>query len=88
MKGYLTLILGVLVILLFVLKGFFAPLQAFFDITPFWVYLVFAGILFSGTRSYHYGSEQKQINLKVIEQEGEVFMQRIAAERERRSKVQ
>ncbi|MCK6255868.1 sporulation YhaL family protein [Fictibacillus sp. WQ 8-8] len=86
MKGYVALGLGVLLIVAFVLKEFVAPLQYFFDLTPFWVYFVVAGIIFSGYRSYNLGSEQKLLDLKVIEQEGEVFMKRIAEERERRSK--
>lgn len=87
MKGYVALGTGVLVVAILVLKEFFAPLQYFFDLTPFWVYFVVAGILFSGYRSYNLGSEQKMLDLKVIEQEGEVFMQRIAEERERRNKA-
>ncbi|MDM5197686.1 sporulation YhaL family protein [Fictibacillus enclensis] len=86
MKGYVALGLGVLLVVLFVLKQFFAPIQYFFDLTPFWVYFVVAGIIFSAYRSYNLGSEQKKLDLKVIEQEGEVFMKRIAEERERRNK--
>ncbi|MGC4377887.1 sporulation YhaL family protein [Fictibacillus sp. Mic-4] len=52
--------------------------------TPWWVYIVFAGILLSGYMSYTIRVKEVREEERLIEQEGEIYMRRIAEAREKR----
>ncbi|WP_051291381.1 MULTISPECIES: sporulation YhaL family protein [Fictibacillus] len=84
MKRYGTLLLGVVLVALFFLKAYINPLEQFFAITPWWVYIVFAGILLSGYMSYTIRVKEVREEERLIEQEGEIYMRRIAEAREKR----
>ncbi|ARK29163.1 sporulation YhaL family protein [Halalkalibacter krulwichiae] len=53
--------------------------------SPWWVYFVVAGIIFSGYLSVKYALEDKRTEQEWIESEGQVYMERIAEEREKRN---
>lgn len=52
---------------------------------PWWMYLVIAGILFSGYRFLVESQKDKNADKEWIEEQGQVYMERIDAERKRRS---
>ncbi|KHF42053.1 hypothetical protein LQ50_01850 [Halalkalibacter okhensis] len=52
--------------------------------SPWWVYFVLAGILLSGYLSIKYSLEDKRTEQEWIENEGNIYMQRLEEERERR----
>ncbi|MBU8905447.1 sporulation YhaL family protein [Desertibacillus haloalkaliphilus] len=62
-------------------------MAAFFQTTPIWVYAVIIGIIASGYLSFKFSLEEKRVEQKWIEQEGEVYMKRIEAERARRKQL-
>lgn len=51
---------------------------------PFWVYLVVIGIVFSAYMTIRATREEREIELKQIEQDGEIYMERLQEEREKR----
>jgi hypothetical protein len=51
---------------------------------PFWVYLVVMGIFFSGFMAIRTGQKEREIDDMYIEKEGQVYMERIEVEREKR----
>ncbi|MFC0296385.1 sporulation YhaL family protein [Geobacillus jurassicus] len=54
---------------------------------PWWVYLVVAGILFSGYMTVKTAAREREIDEAFIEKEGEIYMERIRQERERRKRA-
>ncbi|WP_110113816.1 sporulation YhaL family protein [Bacillus sp. CGMCC 1.16541] len=54
---------------------------------PIWLYLVVAGIFFSGFMAIRTAQQEKEIDDTFIEQEGQVYMQRMQEEKERRDLV-
>ncbi|WP_088102688.1 sporulation YhaL family protein [Halalkalibacter urbisdiaboli] len=54
--------------------------------SPWWVYFVLAGIVLSGYLSMKYAREERKMEEEWIEQEGNVYMERLVAEREKRGK--
>lgn len=67
---------------LYVLKtaGVFTSLATF----PWWTYFIIAGILFSGYRFLVESQKDKNADKEWIEEQGEVYMKRIDAERKKR----
>jgi len=55
---------------------------------PFWVWLVVLGILFSAYMTIRTNREEREIELKEAEQEGEIYLERIREEREKRKQAQ
>ena len=51
---------------------------------PWWVYLVIVGIVLSGYMVL-YTSKKQEMDNEFIEKEGEVYMKRLAEEREKRN---
>lgn len=49
-----------------------------------WVYLVIAGILFSGYQAFTLSKKEEQEDTEWLEQQGNVYMRRMKAEKERR----
>ncbi|MDT8862029.1 sporulation YhaL family protein [Alkalihalobacillus sp. MEB130] len=52
--------------------------------SPWWVYFVVAGIVLSGYLAVKYSLEDKRTEQEWIENEGNIYMQRLEEERERR----
>ncbi|MCL1630702.1 sporulation YhaL family protein [Sporolactobacillus sp. CPB3-1] len=49
-----------------------------------WVYLVVAGIIFSGYQAFNLSKQEREVDDEWIEQQGNVYMKRINAEKKRR----
>lgn len=77
MKGYAALFFGAILIAAFVLKEYSAGVGNFFTMTPWWMYFVLCGIIYSGYRVVTLFQEDRAIEQKVIEEEGRVYMERI-----------
>ncbi|NSL51994.1 sporulation YhaL family protein [Calidifontibacillus erzurumensis] len=54
---------------------------------PLWVYFVIAGIIFSAFMLIKTAKEERDIDMEFIEKEGEIYIKRMEAERERRKKA-
>ncbi|BBW97301.1 sporulation YhaL family protein [Geobacillus sp. FSL W8-0032] len=54
---------------------------------PWWMYIVVAGILFSGYMTVKTAAREREMDEAFIEKEGEVYMERIRQERERRKQA-
>ncbi len=77
MKGYAALFFGAILIAAFVLKEYSAGVGSFFTMTPWWMYFVLCGIIYSGYRVVTLFQEDREIEQRVIEEEGKVYMERI-----------
>ncbi|MBY6037983.1 sporulation YhaL family protein [Fictibacillus nanhaiensis] len=77
MKGYAALFFGAILIAAFVLKEYSAGVSKIFTMTPWWMYFVLCGIIYSGFRVVTLFQEDRAIEQKVIEEEGKVYMKRI-----------
>lgn len=64
------------------------PLGAFILASPWWVYGVVAGIIVSGYLAVKYTLEDQQHEQEWIETEGNVYMERLEKERQRRQMEQ
>lgn len=53
---------------------------------PWWIYLILAGIAFSGYMTIRTAKEEKEIDQSFIEREGEIYIERMNLEKERRKK--
>jgi len=51
---------------------------------PVWVFAVAAGIIISAFMAIKSGREDRQQEMEIIEREGEVYMDRLEKEKERR----
>lgn len=58
---------------------------SFLSSLPWWMYFVVAGILFSGYRFLIESRADKEADEEWIEEQGQVYMNRIDAERKKRS---
>lgn len=58
------------------------------EVLPWWVYVVIVGIIVSGYMVLYTSKKEQNIDQEFIEQEGNVYMQRIKEERERRTQEQ
>ena len=54
---------------------------------PWWVYLVIVGIVLSGYMVLYTSKKEQEMDNEFIEKEGEVYMKRLAEEREKRNQV-
>ncbi|MCU4763490.1 sporulation YhaL family protein [Bacillus cereus] len=52
---------------------------------PWWVYLVIVGIVLSGYMVLYISKKEQEMDNEFIEKEGEVYMKRLAEEREKRN---
>ncbi|MFC7391672.1 sporulation YhaL family protein [Scopulibacillus cellulosilyticus] len=75
------------IVFLYILQqfGILMPIIDRIDAFPWWVYLVFAGILFSGFQFVILSKKDKEEDEKWIEEQGQVFIKRMNDERERRN---
>jgi rRNA processing protein Gar1 len=51
---------------------------------PWWIYLVLAGIVFSAYMMIKTAKEDQEVDTEFIEKEGEIYIERMEAERARR----
>lgn len=51
---------------------------------PFWIYTIILGIAFSAVMAVKTGKEERQVELELIEKEGEIYMRRLELEKEKR----
>jgi hypothetical protein len=51
---------------------------------PIWIFAVAAGIIISAFMAIKSGREDRQQEMEIIEREGEVYMERLEKEKERR----
>jgi len=51
---------------------------------PFWIYFVVAGIIVSAYMVLRTGKEERMMEDEIIEREGEIYMQRLEKEREKK----
>jgi hypothetical protein len=77
MKGYAALFFGSILIAAFVLKEYSAGVSAIFTMTPWWMYFVLCGIIYSGYRAVTGYQEERSTEDRLIEEEGKVYMKRI-----------
>ncbi|RAK19478.1 sporulation protein YhaL [Anoxybacillus vitaminiphilus] len=54
---------------------------------PWWIYLVLMGIVVSGYMTIRTAKKDREIDAAFIEKEGEVYIERIREERERRQQI-
>jgi hypothetical protein len=57
----------------------------FYMIIPIWVYAVVIGIFISAMMAIKTGREERQLESDSIEKEGEIYMNRLEKEKEKRS---
>ncbi len=55
---------------------------------PWWVYVIIVGIIVSGYMVLYTSKKEQDMDQEFIEREGNVYMQRIQEERERRTQEQ
>lgn len=76
-------LIGALLVLFIVRVLYLAtPIGAVVLASPWWVYVLICGIVVSGYLSYKYTKEDKEMEHRWIEQEGEVFMDPIRKRRQ------
>lgn len=78
-----------LLFLLFIAQqfGLIGPLLTRMSHIAWWVYLVIAGILFSGYQAYALTKQDQVIDDQLNEQQGDVYMKRMQDEKERRKQA-
>lgn len=55
-------------------------------ILPWWVYLCIIGIIYSAYMAYSTTKKEKEVEKIFIEREGNIYLERIKKEREKRAK--
>lgn len=55
---------------------------------PWWIYVCIIGILVSGYMAFKTAREDKKVDQEFIEKEGQVFLERIEQERQRKKAMQ
>lgn len=78
-----TLIVALLVLFLFRVIYLTTPILEMIVTSPWWVHLIMIGIIVSGYLSYKFAKEDREIEERWIEQEGENFMEPIRKRREK-----
>ncbi|RYL94503.1 sporulation YhaL family protein [Sporolactobacillus sp. Y61] len=77
-----------LLFLLFMMQqfGMTDPVLTAMESVDWWVYLLLAGILFSGYQAFSFSRQDKEVDQEWVETQGNVYMKRIEAEKQRRHK--
>ncbi|WP_257008310.1 sporulation YhaL family protein [Bacillus sp. FJAT-45350] len=83
-KGH-ALILGIIALLLIVVSTRESAVVSSILAAPFWVHVTIVGIVLSGYLALRYSVEDRKMEQKWIEQEGEVFIRRMEEEKERKN---
>lgn len=75
-------LIGVLLLLFFArLLLLITPIAAKVQASPWWVYPLIGGILLSGYLSLKYTKQDQKVELDLIQQEGELYMEPIRKRR-------
>ncbi|WP_245805794.1 sporulation YhaL family protein [Bacillus alkalicellulosilyticus] len=78
------LVLGVLALLVLIYMARGVTMPVLLGAGPLWVYIAVLGIIYSGFMMVKYTLEDKDIDKEFIEKEGEIYMERIETERQRK----
>ncbi|SFG91310.1 sporulation YhaL family protein [Sporolactobacillus nakayamae] len=72
--------------ILFMLQqfGLIDPIINKLETVAWWVYLVVAGIIFSGYQAFNLSKQEKEVDEEWVQKQGNVYMKRISAEKKRR----
>lgn len=81
-----TLIVGLSILIFSGIVYLLAPIWAKVQASPWWVYAIIVGVLISGYLSFKYAKDEKELDERWIEQEGEAFMEPIR-ERQRNKQI-
>ncbi|PLS03007.1 sporulation YhaL family protein [Neobacillus cucumis] len=54
---------------------------------PIWIYAVVAGIVISALMAIKTGREERQLEMENIEREGEIYLERLEREKEKREEL-
>ncbi|TGA99174.1 signal peptidase [Sporolactobacillus shoreae] len=75
-----------LLFLLFLMQqfGLIDPVLSRMGSIPWWIYLVVAGILFSGYQAFSLSRQDKEIDDEWNEEQGNIFIRRMNAEKKKR----
>lgn len=85
-KNGLVLAGFVLIVLAVYFNDYLSMVTAEFASLPWWMYFVLAGILYSGYKFVTMSREEHDQEQEWIEQEGNVYMKRMEAEKEKRQR--
>ncbi|QOY36366.1 sporulation YhaL family protein [Anaerobacillus isosaccharinicus] len=77
-----ALIGGFLILFIVRLLLLVTPIAAKVQASPWWIYFIVGGIIVSGYLSFKYTKEDREVEQRWIEQEGETFMEPIRKRRE------
>jgi hypothetical protein len=84
-RNFVIIIVGVIIVSsLFNLGSGTGVVSTVFANTPWWIYFVLAGIIYSGYRASIHFAEEKKVDETFIEEEGKKYIERMHNERERR----
>lgn len=76
-KVVVILIVGFLVVFVARIVYLLTPIWAKVQASPWWVYAIIVGILISAYLTFKYTKDEKELEERWIEQEGEIFMEPI-----------
>ncbi|HET7628165.1 MAG TPA: sporulation YhaL family protein [Bacillales bacterium] len=82
-QGWTTLT-AIAAVMILLWTDWFSAAYAFLTHVPWFVYLIIAGILYSGFKFVRLAKEDYDADQEWIEEEGDIFMRRMKRERERR----
>jgi hypothetical protein len=84
-RNLVIFVLGIIIIAFTINMGSGTEIiTSVFANTPWWVYFVLAGIIYSGYRASIHISEEKKLDEVFIEEEGKKYIEKMNEERERR----
>ncbi|MCT8139490.1 sporulation YhaL family protein [Anaerobacillus sp. CMMVII] len=86
-KFVVALIGGLLVLFFVRILLLVTPVAALVQASPWWIYFVVGGIILSGYLSFKYSKEDREVEQRWIEQEGELFMEPIRKRRQNKKMV-
>lgn len=64
--------------------GLIDPIINKLENVAWWVYLVVAGIIFSGYQAFNLSKQEKDVDEEWVQEQGNVYMKRMNAEKKRR----
>ncbi|MEB1807983.1 MAG: sporulation YhaL family protein [Bacillaceae bacterium] len=73
-------------LLLFLVSGLDFSSVVLLNVEPWWMYIVILGIIISAYYFIKHSLEDKKVDDEFIEKEGQVFMERIQEDREKRKR--
>lgn len=65
----------------------FVVIGGYHMFVPFWIWLVVAGIVISGYMTIRTNREEREMELREAEQEGQIYLKRIEEEKEKRKQL-